>query len=353
MEKKKTLKSSFVKCEGCGGGLIFAPKEQALKCEHCGQIKEFDKNKEYQKHNLTDKPTSFEGYKEWINENKVLKCQTCGAEVILHSLEYSGVCPYCGSSYVSEIKQLPGLVPDAVIPFKFDEEGASERFVLGVKRKFFVPRAFKKKIQTDKIKGIYIPTFSFDANSVTVYRGVLSRTISGGPNGTMRTENFSIGGTKKLDINDLLIETSSQIDQSQMQKILPYNIGEAYKFDENFIRGYVVEHFETAFDECYKQALESMKQKIKQEILSGYYYTGVVSFQMVPNFSDEKFAYKLVPIYQFEYQYKNKPYRTQMNGQTGKIGGGLPISGWRVFLVVLMVLAFIAGVTLLSMLSGS
>lgn len=355
METKKTLKSSFVKCAGCGSGLIFAPQEQALKCEQCGLVQPFDKNKEYAKHNVSDKPSSFDGYKKWISENKVLKCQTCGAEIILNNLEYSGVCPYCGSSYVSESEQLPSFVPDAVIPFAFDEKGAGERFVAGVRRKFFVPSAFKKQVPTDKIKGIYIPTFSFDAKTVTQYDGVLGRTVSGGiaPNGVriMRTETFPIGGIKKLDINDLLIETSSQISQPQMQKILPYNMSEAYKFDENFIRGYVVEHFETAFEECYKQSLESMKQRIRNEILNGYYYNTVVSFQMQPNFNDEKFAYRLVPLYQFEYTYKKQPYRTQMNGQTGKIGGGLPISGWRVFLVVLMVLGFLAGVTLLSLLT--
>ncbi len=355
MEKKKTLKSSLVKCVGCGGGLVFSPKKQGLKCSKCGRIHSFAKNKKHSKHNIADKPTSFEGYKKWSQENKVLKCKTCGAEVILNRLEYSGICAYCGSSYVSETKSLPGFVPDAIIPFKFDEIGAGERFREKVKRKFFVPRAFKKQIPANKIRGIYIPTFSFDANSSTEYSGILSRDEVSQANSnhplSVNAYDFNISGIKQVSLKDVLIETSSQINQKQMSKILPYNMSEAYKFDENFIRGYVVEHFETAFEECYKQALENMKQRIKQEILEGYNYNKIVSFYMVPIFSEEKFDYKLVPIYQFEYQYKNKPYRTYMNGQTGKIGDGLPISPWKVCLVILMVLGFVAGVTLLSFLT--
>lgn len=350
MESKKVLEATYTKCDGCGSGLIFEPDSQELICEHCKTKKNFEKNTIYEKHNLKEKPTSFEGYSKWKTENKVLRCETCGAEVILNNLEYSGNCSYCGSSYVSEVDKLPGLVPDAIIPFKFDEEGALQRFYAGVRKKFFVPRAFKKKINTDKIRGIYIPTFSFDANTVTSYSGRLSRTRNTS-NGS-ENYNFNIAGKKNLTINDEMVETSSQITQQELRKILPYNMQGAFKFDENFIRGYVVEHFESAFDECYKQAKEAMLRRIKQEILSGYNYDTVIYLNIDPMFSDEKYAYRLVPIYQFEYKYKNKPYKSQMNGQTGKIGGKLPTSGWKVFLVVLMVLAFLAGVTLLTLLTG-
>ncbi len=345
----KVLKASFAKCDGCGSGMIFSPEKQNLICEHCKSVKEFEKSKEYTKHDLKEKPSSFEGYKEWREENKVMRCETCGAEVVLHNLEYSGTCPYCGSSYVSETKKLPGLVPDAVIPFKFDEEGASERFKAGVKRKFFVPRTFKKRISTDKIKGIYVPTFAFDANTQTSYSGTLNKTERRGEDTYVR--RFKISGTQKLNIVDELVETSSQLTQDQLRKIMPYNMKEAFKFDENFIRGYVVEHFETAFDQCYKDAKQAMLEEIKSSILQQYTYDTVESFNMNPSFSDEKYSYKLVPVYRFEYQYKNKRYTTEMNGQTGKVGGGLPISGWRVFLVVLLVLAFIAGVTVLTLLT--
>lgn len=350
MQENKILDASFSKCDNCGGGMIFSPKSQGLECEHCKSVKQFEKNKEYIKHNLKDKPTSFEGYKKWKEENKVLKCETCGAQVILHNLEYSGTCPYCGSSYVSETKNLPDMAPDAIIPFKFDEEEATLRFKTGVKKKFFVPRAFKKKISADKVKGIYIPTFSFDANTQTTYSGRLSRTETYGKNTTVK--QFNIAGTQDLNIVDEMIETSSHITQNELKKLLPFNMNEAYKFDENFIRGYVVEHFETAFEACYSDAKKAMMQTIKSTILSRYNYDSVISFSMQPNFFDEKYTYRLVPIYQFEYKYKNKPYITKMNGQTGKIGGGLPISPWRVMLVVLLVVAFIVGVTLLTFLTG-
>ena len=346
----KVLEGSQTKCDGCGSEMIFDPQTQNLVCEHCGLQKDFEKSNVYEKHNIKDKPTSFEGYQKWKDENKVLRCESCGAQVVLNSLEYSGKCAYCGSSYVSETSLLPSFVPDAIVPFNFDEKQASLKFKERVKRKFFVPRAFKKLVDPEKIKGIYIPTFAFDANTITKYYGSLStsHTVQTKNGFVTQTRSYPISGIKHLAINDVMIETSSHITQNELRQILPFNMQKCYKFNENFIRGYVVEHFERAFDECYNQSKEAMKARIKSEILSAYSYTSIEHFSMDTKFKDEKYNYKLVPIYQFDYEYKKKKYKTLMNGQTGKIGGGLPKSPLKIALVVFLVIAILAGITVLT-----
>ena len=46
-----------------------------------------------------------------------------------------------------------------------------------------------------------------------------------------------------------------------------------------------------------------------------------------------------MPVYTFEFMYKDKKYITYMNGQTGKVGSGLPISKVKVaFGIILSVL---------------
>ncbi len=347
METNKRLDSVFQKCPNCGGGMNFDPNSQNLFCEHCASTKDFEKSKDYKKHPISEKPTQNKAYDEWKQENKTIHCKTCGAEIILHKLEYSQKCPYCNSSYVTEGKTLPSFVPDSIIPFQFNEQKAVEIFKQKVKKKFYVPRPFKKNATAENIVGIYVPSFSFDALTKSQYQGVLEESYRDA-DGHTHFRRFSISGTKNMRHEDLLVESSSLINQTELKGILPYDMSGAYKFSENFILGYVVEHFAQTFDSCYDDAKKAMEKQIKSSILRNYSYTSEISFSMTTNYSDEKYAYRLVPMYQLGFVYKNKPYVVQMNGQTGKIGGKMPVSGLKVFFTVLFWIVIIAGIVVLS-----
>ncbi len=348
MEDNKRLDSVFQKCPNCGGGLNFQPSTQKLFCEHCQSVHDFEKSTKYSKHDISEKPTENEAYEQWKQENKAIHCQTCGAEIILNKLEYSQKCPYCGSSYVTESKSLPSFVPDSVIPFQFDETQAAEIFKAKIKKKFYVPRPFKKNAKAENVVGIYVPSFSFDAVTKSKYSGVLEE-VHRDSNGHTHYNRFPISGLKNLKHVDLIVESSSLINQKQLKGILPYDMSGSYKFSENFILGYVVEHFSQTFDSCYSDAKKAMEEQIKASILRGYQYTSVVSFSMTTDYAEEKYAYRLVPMYQIGFIYKTKPFVVQMNGQTGKIGGKLPTSGIKVFFTVLLILLVIGGITALSM----
>lgn len=346
----KQLKSTTQKCEGCGGNLIFSPKHQQLYCTKCEKLTNFNKSKAITKHSIADAEKSKFNESAWATENKVIACKTCGAKIVLNNLEYTTNCPYCGSSAVSVTTELPGMAPDIIIPFAFDEQDAQDKFLVGVKKKMFIPSIFKKKNTEKKIYGIYIPTFGFDADTSSNYSGVLIRVESyTGADGKTYSRDvpFAISGNKKLSHRDVTIESSSKIDQLQLESILPYDIKEAYDFDENFIRGYVVEHYNVDGVECHKAAKRIIDANIQRKILSQYSYDKVASLSIKTQYFNEKFLYKVSPIYMFEFVYKNKTYKPIMNGQTGKLGKGLPKSKIKITFFVLGIVAIVVAIILL------
>ena len=347
------LKASNEPCKGCGGNLRFDPKTQNLVCEKCGRRETFAKTKIIAKRKISDIGKNQDKYKEWIAKNKLIECASCGARIILNNLEYSATCPYCGRSSVSLSSNLPGIDPDVVIPFAFDKEEAVKKFKEKVSKKFYVPRAFKKKNNSGNVAGIYIPSFIFEAKSYSSYEGLLLRQESYTSNGKTytRTVVFPIAGTKNLHHDDIMIEASSKVDQKQLSEILPYSNKECYDFKEDYIRGYVVEHYSTQPTECYHQAKDIMDKNIRRSILSDYSYSGVQTLNIRTTYRDEKFLYRVSPIYKFEYKYKNKAYQTIMNGQTGKLGGGLPKSKIKIaFTIIIPILIVLAIVLLINFL---
>lgn len=339
---QKEIKRNYEKCENCGGNLFYNPNLKALSCENCSSVVNINAEKILTKHHITSAPQDNSNYEDWKNSSKVIKCKNCGATIVLNNLEYAKTCPYCDSPYVGEVKELPSFVPDGIIPFQFDEKTASEKFRASVKNKFLVPKAFKKNIPENQIKGVYIPSFVFDANSVSTYSGTLSESEThhdsdGHSHTTTRT--FHISGTQNCTHKDVIVESSSHITQAEIQALLPFSKNQIVKFNQDFIMGYVVEHFSTPFPECVKQSKSLMLGQIRKDILSKYHYDFVNSLTINPIYSDELFHHTIYPVYQFSYTYKDKSYTTFMNGETGKIGKGLPISGGKIALIVLIVLA--------------
>ncbi len=350
-ENEKEIDTSNSQCKNCGSGLFFDPKTKGLKCKNCSSVFDFDKSRLNQKRVLIGSNVENDN---WSMEARVFQCDTCASKIIVTGYDVTTVCPYCGSAYVSKTDQLPGLKPDRVVPFNYDEKEAVGVFAKGVKKKFFVPRVFKKEIPESNVRGLLVPTFTFDVDTFSTYSGVLEKvtTVRDSKGNTKRkVDRFNISGSKSLDFVDLVIESSSKLDNKQMSSVLPYDMSEGYKFDENFLRGYSVEHYQDSLDECHRSAKAIVDSNIRSNVLSGYDYTSVVSLNISTDYKNEKYTYCLLPIYTFEYEYKKKKYITIMNGQTGKIGKGLPISPLKVSFVVILVILVIASIFLLAALA--
>lgn len=341
---EKQFKAEDASCISCGASMKYSPERKKLFCAKCNSVKDIDFVSLTEKRNWEDRDKATISTKNWESLTKSLKCPNCGAGVVLNKLEYTKTCPYCNSGLIASENETNSFSPDGIIPFKFSKQEASNKFTEGVKKKFFVPRAFKKVIPVENIKGIYIPAFSFDADSSSKYSGKLAIDETYTRNGKRyaTTSYRNISGTHSQKLVDIVVESSSKLNQKQMSEILPYNMTNLVKFDQAFIMGYTVEQYENAVDICKTISKRIMEDNIKKAILSKYRYDRVITFSLDAEFSNEKYIYNLLPVYSCNFTYKSKNYNTFMNGDTGKVGGGFPISKLKVtFVVILLFLVFV------------
>ena len=354
MEKK--IKTNQASCPSCGATMRYSPEKLKLFCENCQSCKDILFEQVKTKHSWEDRNEKTVQTKEWAQETKNLKCPNCGANVILNKLEYSKACPYCNSSLVGDTDELPSMAPDGIIPFIFGRDEAANKYVKGMRKKWFLPNKFKKAPPTDNIYGVYIPSFSYDAVTKSTYKGTLAtdhthRDLNGR---TYTTTSYQhISGTHNSAYKDILVETSSKLNQAQFMALEPYDMSKVVKFDQGFIMGYTVEHYENTLEECKKVSEKIMEDKVKVEILSHYHYDRVDAFSMSTDYSDQKYMYYLLPTYKCDYEYKNKKYTTFMNGQTGKVGTGYPKSPVKITFFVLFWILVFFGLVLFFTLAGN
>ena len=355
MQEKK-IESNQFKCSNCGGNLVYNPTTKNLFCQNCSSSFEIEDEDIKPLHSLYEKREDSAQYTQFIDANKIFKCNNCGATVVLNKYEISKNCPYCEASLVIDENNIPGINPDAVIPFAFNKEKASEIFCADVKKRFFAPRKFKKQIPEKEISAFYIPAFSYFGHSQSKYDGrlytVRTETDRDGHTHTER-DYFYIYGINTLDFADVVVESSSRISQKDINGVLPYEYKKKKGFKNEYLLGYSVEHYDKSVDECVPTYKTIVSQMIRGAILKKYTYSGVDYLNVKTDYSNEKYYYYILPVYRFEYQYKKKKYSTYMNAQTGKVDKNIPKSGLKIAMcIIIPILLFLIPLILSLVLSN-
>lgn len=342
--KKKVDTASF-KCSNCGANMTFNPETQTLYCSHCGNTVDFEKKQAKE----LDIEQGFSKDRLWeSSEATLFRCGNCGAEIVMSGEEIAKNCPFCGTAHVQKTQELPGLKPSAVLQFSFGEEKAVELASAWAKKRFFAPRKFKKNINTDNLRGVYMPSFTFDSKTYSTYEGRIgiehTHTVgSGKDTRTVTTVEWQhISGTYSFDFDDVLVSASKRLGQKTTSKISPFDTNASKVYDEKFISGFMTYRYDKDLTVCWGEAKGIMDRIIRRKILSKYSYDRLDYLNVSTTHSDVTYKYVMLPVYIGNFNYANKTYNFYVNGSNGKVYGKTPKSALKIAGVVLLGVAVAA-----------
>ena len=169
----KDKKSSDVKCKNCGGGMEFNPENQELQCLHCNSIINFETGERVVKKPFENMEQEFQS---WDKESVLVRCTNCGSKEVVSSKNIAHKCSFCGSTKMGNTNDLPGIKPNGVLPFIITEKQSTVNFMKWLKKRWFTPSDLKKTARINTFSGVYTPTWSYDDEIHTHYKGVLTRT---------------------------------------------------------------------------------------------------------------------------------------------------------------------------------
>lgn len=333
------------KCPSCGASMVYDPTSESLSCAYCS-------NKINLKGESSNVENDFlEGIKEderWDNETIIFHCESCGANNVKERTDLSSKCPFCGSNSVVETKELPGIRPQRVIPFRISKEKALEQFRKQLKKSFFAPSDLKKNFTPDKLNGTYLPAWTFDTNAFAKYEGRLGKyyTVTVGSGKNRHTETrirwFSIRGTKQFMFDDILVVAGKKISQEQMSRVLPFETNNSYVYQKEYLSGFTAEHYQINLESGWNVAKQKAVKQMERLIANDYSHDVIDYIRVAPVYSNIKYKYVLLPVWISFYRYQNKEYYFLVNGESGRIGGKTPVSFVKVTSLVLIILLIIA-----------
>ena len=329
---KKELKGKIYKCENCGSILVFDPESQKLKCGHCASL--FDLQSIKKAMELTYTSFSEKEYEPW-GEAKSYKCRSCGAVVDFLEYETASKCSFCGASNIAMIDDIPGLKPNAILPFAVPRNKLEEYYAKWMKSKKMAPSKLKDLSRKMDTSGVYVPIFTFDTSTSSSYSikyGITrSKTVGSGKNRRVvtYTEWYYDTGFINLDFDDIQIEASQKISQKDLSKLGYFDTENSLEYNSQYISGFNSERYSKSLDDSWDDAKKEADGTIRQRILSRYHYDTLGYLNVSTNYSNIKYKYVLVPVWIIHYKYKKKIYPCILNGRTGKGVGKAPVSPFK------------------------
>lgn len=338
-------------CDQCGADMRFDPKAGQLVCDHCGHtapatdkgpwkggaIRELDFQQAL--NNLLPA--------QEIEETRVTKCPNCGAQVEFSQDTHALECPFCATPVVTDTGTHRHIKPRGVLPFALDERRAREAMTAWLGKLWFAPNGLQEYARKGrKMDGIYVPYWTFDADTKSAYRGergtvyYVTETVmrDGKP---VQQQVAKIRWTPKSGrvarfFDDVLVLASRSLPGRYTDALEPWDLSALEPYQPHYLAGFRAEGYSVELDEGYDIAREKMNRVIERDVRFDIGGDQQRIHDIQTQISDVTFKHILLPVWLAAYKYRGKTYRFVVNGQTGRVQGERPWSAWKIAFAVLL-----------------
>ena len=307
-----------------------------MKCPYCDAEFEMDALQAYQndlnetpQENMTWDTAAGSEWTEGETEGlRVYTCNTCGGEIVADESTGASECPFCGNPVIMTGQFAGALKPDLVIPFKVDKKAAIAALQNHYKGKLLLPKVFKDQNHIKEVKGLYVPVWLFDtdADALVRYKATRTRTWSDSQYRYTETSHYSVTRGGGIGFENVPVDGSTKMDDTLMESIEPFNIGDAVDFRTAYLSGYLADKYDVDAEASIGRANERIKQSTEDAFAATVQgYTSVVPVNSTINLLNGRARYALYPVWILNTQWNGQKFTFGINGQTGKIAGDLPM----------------------------
>ena len=350
MEDAKS--TEIITCRHCNASVSFSIEDNALKCDHCGQLESVDGGDDnVMRREITD--SVLKEHEQW-NESVVLRCEFCAARVDVDRHEIMKTCPFCGRHNIIRTEELPGIKPDSLIPYKVTKESALDLFKKWIRSKILAPGECRKRATAENINSVFSPTWSFAAKTKNRYSGTLGEDYTvtytdsqGNTRTETRTRWYRVSGNISADYSDIFIPSGKLIPKETAQKLEPYPTGTMTGYKQEYLAGRAAEHYSRDMKTCFGEFGRYIYLDLCQKIRRKYNADHVGRMDIDTTYSSKHFNYVLLPNYIANFAYKERTYNFYVNGATGKVVGKYPKSPFKIALTAAAIGAMIGVIVLL------
>lgn len=342
-------------CRNCGAALHFEPGTTCLKCPYCGTENQIEQRREVIEELDYHATLAALERSEPSEETLTVRCPSCGAETSMAPNVTAGKCPFCATPIVAGAMSRRQLKPRSLLPFHITQKQADEAFQRWIQSLWFAPSNLKRMAEKRHLTGVYLPAWTYDANTESDYTGqrgddywdtepytvhVHGRTERR-TRRVRKTRWRSVSGRVWNEFDDVLVMASRSLPPKFADALQPWDLGNLVPYQPEFLSGFVAESYQIDLEQGFGLATQVMDGTIRQTIRRDIGGDHQRIHSVDTRYFDITFKHILLPAWISAYQYQQRVFRFVVNARTGEVQGERPYSWIKITLFVLMIVSML------------
>lgn len=322
-----------------------------MRCQYCGQVTAVPQQLGEIRELVFEEFANKLGGSPELEKDKVVHCNNCGAEFSLGPTKESDACPFCGSNVVVPAEPEERIPPGSLLPFHLDRKGALASYQQWLKRLWLAPNDLKRNALSEGgLRGMYIPYWTYDANTTTDYVGQrgehywVTETYTEYENGravtktrqVRRTRWYPASGTVFVTFDDVLVLASNALPPKHASSLRQWDLSSLTPYEPSYLAGFQTMRYDVGLVDGFAAAKQIMQPTIHSAICRDIGGDEQQVHSKSTAYHEVTFKLLLLPIWVGAYRYRGKTYQYLVNARTGEVRGDAPVSWIKVTLLVLL-----------------
>jgi hypothetical protein len=249
----------------------------------------------------------------------------------------------------------------SIVPFRVPERAALERLRTYLDGRHFAPRELRDvRLRRRGLRGVLVPFWVYEGVVRSEYRAKVGlhwyrRESYVDPDGNTQTrqvretEWFPLRGAAARQVEDHVVSASVGLPEHEANALGPFDLGWATSYDPRLLSGFEAELPTIAEADAEHTARDELRDaealRIHRELLPG----DANRLDWISSEVEVKSRrLMLLPVWIATARHGPLVLRLVVNGQTGEVAGRVPISKFKVAVLVLAILTSIGVVALLA-----
>jgi ribosomal protein S27E len=326
--------SGMMKCQSCG-------REEAVPTPSAGLVA----------HALDD---ALKHVTPLSAEALEVTCDGCGSVMVFEPPEVAGTCSFCGAPIVAQARAAdPMIAPDGVLPVKVTKEAAQKEVREWISSRWFAPNALRKMAQQEGIGGVYLPFWTYAADTESEYSGArgvhywvtetYTTTDSDGnavqqTRQVMQTAWSPASGRVGRKFSDILVPATKSVSPQRLNALEPWDLPSLSAYEPEYLAGFKAQRYQVALPDGFETAKGIMERTIEQDVRRDIGGDEQQINHVHTSTSNETFQHLLLPVWIGAYRFNGKVFQVVVNARTGEVQGERPYSATKIALLVVVIL---------------
>jgi ribosomal protein S27E len=258
----------------------FDPQSGMMKCQSCGRTEAVPASTSVLvAHALED---ALKHVTPLSAEALEVTCDGCGSVVVFEPPEVAGACSFCGMMIVAQPKAAdPMIAPDCVLPVKVTKDAAQKEVREWIATRWFAPNALQKMAQQEGIAGVYLPFWTYAADTASQYSGArgvhyweTEYFTTQDSNGNqvqqsrqvMRTAWSGASGQVARKFSDVLVPATKSVNEQRLDALEPWDLPSLCAYEPAYLAGFKAQRYQIELPEGFEKAKQVMERQIEQDV---------------------------------------------------------------------------------------